>query len=312
MSLRLPARVSLGNFPTPLDPLPRLSAELGVEVLAKRDDLTGLALGGNKIRKLEMLLADALAQGADAVVTTGAVQSNHCRCTAAAAAKLGLACGLVLFQGRHNQNGNLLLDGLFGAEVELHPVADRRQAQELMAGLGARLGKHPYLIPFGGSNALGTAAYAWCYEELKEQLGGRGGTIFCVTSSGATHAGLALGEAMLGGPHVVGVSNGDPIADCERRLQALFAETSPLFGFDGEAEVDLLDGYQGDGYGIPSEAGLAAIRRLARTEGILLDPVYTAKAMAGLLGHSRLYEPPLIFLHSGGVPALFAYAEELR
>jgi D-cysteine desulfhydrase family pyridoxal phosphate-dependent enzyme len=309
--MKLPPRVSLGSFPTPLDSLPRLSAELGVEVVAKRDDLTGLALGGNKIRKLEMLLAEALAQGADAVVTCGAVQSNHCRCTAAAAAKLGLGCGLVLFEGRHNENGNLLLDQLFGAVVERHPSSERDGAEELMTRLGARY-RRPYLIPFGGSNALGAAAYAWCYQELVEQLGGRRGTLFCFTSSGATHAGLALGAAMLGGgPAVVGISVGDPAAACEARLVPLLAGAAGLLGFEGEVHAAVLDAYRGEGYGIPSPAGNDAIRRLARTEGILLDPVYTGKAMAGLLAESARYEPPLVFLHSGGVPALFAYADEL-
>ena len=308
--MKLPPRIPLGNFPTPLDALPRLSAELGVEVLAKRDDLTGLALGGNKIRKLEMLLAEAVAQGADAVVTCGAVQSNHCRCTAAAAARLGLECGLVLFEGRHNSNGNLLLDELFGATVEHHPASARNRAEELMAALGKRYRK-PYVIPFGGSNGLGAAAYAWCYEELLEQLGGRGGTLFCVTSSGATHAGLAMGQAMLGGPTVLGVSNGDPVLDCQRRLGALIAAGGDLIGLREKVVTTVVDGFQGEGYGIPSPEGLDAIRRLARTEGILLDPVYTSKAMAALLARAAEVEPPVIFLHSGGVPALFAYADEL-
>ena len=308
--MKFPARVSLGIFPTPLDALPRLSAELGIEVLAKRDDLTGLGLGGNKIRKLEMLLAEAVATGADAVVTCGSVQSNHCRCTAAAAAKLGLQCGLVLFQGRHGENGNRLLDDLFGASVEHHPASERDRAEELMRRLGERYA-HPYIIPFGGSNALGAAAYVWCYQELLEQLGDRGGTVFCVTSSGATHAGLALGSAIFAGPRVLGVSIGDPVVECQRRLAGLVAETAGLLGLDSTAELVVLDGYQGEGYGIPSEAGNEAIRRLARSEGILLDPVYTGKAMAALLAEHDRFEPPLVFLHSGGVPALFAYAAEL-
>jgi D-cysteine desulfhydrase family pyridoxal phosphate-dependent enzyme len=308
--VNLPPRIPLGNFPTPLDPLPRLSAELGVEILAKRDDLTGLALGGNKIRKLEMLMAEAVAAGADAVVTCGAVQSNHCRCTAAAAAKLGLECGLVLFEGRHGENGNLLLDDLFGATVERHPASSRDHAEELMTRLGSRYRK-PHLIPFGGSNALGAAAYVWCYQELLEQLGDRSGTLVCVTSSGATHAGLAIGQAMLGGPTVLGVSIGDAVVDCQRRLALLVAEGGDLVGFPGDVVTTVVDGFQGEGYGIPSAEGMAAIRRLAKTEGILLDPVYTGKAMAALLAEHHRYEPPIIFLHSGGIPALFAYADEL-
>lgn len=311
--MRLPPRVPLGHFPTPLEALPRLSAELGVEVLMKRDDLTGLALGGNKVRKLEMLLAEALAGGADAVVTCGSVQSNHCRCTAAAARKLGLECGLVLFAGRHNEeNGNLLLDRLFGAEVELHPVSERPRVEELMAALGRRW-RRPWIIPFGGSNAIGAAAYAWGYQELAEQLGDRRGTIFCVTSSGATHAGLVVGAAALEGPAVVGVSIADRLIEVRPRVGRLVQETMPLVEVEGPFTVTVLDDHQGGGYGVPTEEGMAAIRLVARTEGILLDPVYTAKAMAALIANARSSQiaGPAIFLHSGGVPALFAYADEL-
>ena len=311
--MKLPARIPLGQFPTPLEALPRLSAELGIEVLIKRDDLTGLALGGNKIRKLEMLLAEAVAGGADAVVTCGSVQSNHCRCTAAAARKLGLECGLVLFDGRHNEeNGNLLLDRLFGAAVEIHPLSERPRAEELMQVLGARW-RRPHSVPFGGSNAIGAAAYAWGYQELVEQLGGRQGTLFCVTSSGATHAGLVVGATAMAGPDVVGVSIADPVAAVEPRVGELVGEAMRLVEVEGDFKVTVLDGQQGGGYGIPTADGLAAIRLLARTEGILLDPVYTGKGMAGLIEKARRREivEPAIFLHSGGVPALFAYAAEL-
>lgn len=277
----------------------------------KRDDLTGLALGGNKIRKLEMLMAEAVAAGADAVVTCGAVQSNHCRCTAAAAAKLGLDCGLLLFEGRHNDNGNLLLDELFGARIDIRPASDRPRAEELMAEHARRYSR-PFIIPFGGSNAIGAAAYVWAYEELREQLGGREATIFCVTSSGATHAGLAVGEAALGGFRVVGISIADPVADCQRRLATLVAETAALVDFRGPVPTTVLDGYQGDGYGVPSPAGMEAVRRLARLEGILLDPVYTGKAMAALIAEAAgRWQRPLVFLHSGGIPALFAYSSEM-
>lgn len=308
--MNLPPRVSLGTFPTPLDPLPNLSRELGFEILMKRDDLTGLALGGNKIRKLEMLMAEAMAEGADAVVTCGSAQSNHCRCTAAAAGRLGLECGLVLFEGRHNENGNLLLDGLFGATVELHPAAERGRAADLMAVLGQRY-RRPWVIPFGGSNAVGAAAYVWGYQELVEQLGGRGGTVLCVTSSGATHAGLALGAAITGGPAVTGVAIGDSAQDCVDRLGPLIGETARLIGEPGNPKPNVMDGFQGGGYGFPSSAGMAAIRTVARAEGILLDPVYTGKAMAALIARGSELEPPVIFLHSGGVPALFAYAADL-
>ena len=148
-------------------------------------------------------------------------------------------------------------------------------------------------------------------QELHEQLGGRGGTLFCVTSSGATHAGLAIGEAILAGPTVLGVSIGDPVLDCQHRLARLIGDTGQVIDFPNQVITTVVDGFQGQGYGIPSPEGVAAIRRLARTEGILLDPVYTGKAMAALLARAGEVEPPVIFLHSGGVPALFAYADEL-
>jgi D-cysteine desulfhydrase len=312
--MKLPPRVSLGVFPTPLEPLPRISDELGVEILVKRDDLTGLALGGNKIRKLEMLLAEAVTAGADAVVTCGSIQSNHCRCTAAAARKLGLECGLVLWEGRHNElNGNLLLDRLLGAVVERHPPEAVGRRDELMKAL-ARRWKRPYIVPYGGSSALGAAAYAWGYQELREQLGDRGGTLYCVTSSGATHAGLAVGEALLGGPEVMGVSIADSGEEVGARVNRLAAETMRLLEVEEERiTVRVTDEQRGAGYGVPTEASNQAIVRLARSDGLLLDPVYTAKGMAAVLQEARLERvtKPVIFLHSGGVPALFAYADEL-
>jgi D-cysteine desulfhydrase family pyridoxal phosphate-dependent enzyme len=317
--LKLPGRVSLGTFPTPLEPLPRLSAELGFEVLVKREDLSGLALGGNKVRKLEMLMAQAQDAGARRVITCGSVQSNHCRCTAAAARRLGLECALVLFEGRHNEvNGNHLLDQLLGAEIQLHPASMRDQADTLMAEVAAA---HPgsFVIPFGGSDAIGAAAYVWGYQELVGQLAGQfarpgagRGSLYCVTSSGATHAGLALGEALTpGGPQVFGVSIADPVELCSARVAELAQQAASVIGVEAQAVVRLVDGQQGGGYGVPSAAGQAALLRLARVEGLLLDPVYTAKAMAGLIDHAGGVGGPVVFLHSGGTPALFAYAPDL-
>lgn len=314
--MRLPERVPLGIFPTPLESLGNLSNELGIEVLVKREDLTGLAFGGNKVRKLEMLMREALAHGARTIITCGSAQSNHCRCTAAAARKLGFDVELVLFEGRHNQpNGNLLLDNLLGAGVDLRPLSDRFRADELMAAAAAR---HPnaYVIPFGGSNALGAAAYVWGYQELAEQLvagGHAGGTLVCVTSSGATHAGLALGAALdRSGPRVVGVSIADPVDACRERVTELVREAALLIGCDGgETDVRVLDGQQGGGYGVPTPASVKAIRDLARLEGLFLDPVYTSKAMAGLFASAKELAAPIIFLHSGGTPALFAYSDDL-
>lgn len=314
--MRLPERVALGTFPTPLEALPRLSSRVGAEVLIKREDLSGLAFGGNKVRKLEMLMAGAVAGGARAVVTCGSVQSNHCRCTAAAARRLGLEVELVLFEGRHNEpNGNLLLDSLLGARVELRPASDRRYAEELMAAAAARHEK-ALVIPFGGSNDVGAAAYVWGYQELAAQLqerGLKGGTVVCVTSSGATHAGLALGGALdPSGPRVVGVSIADPVTQCVERVSALVREAAELIEADGAAAViEVLDGQQGGGYGVPTPASAAALREVAQLEGIFLDPVYTAKAMAGLIEAAAALPGPLVFLHSGGTPALFAYAAEV-
>ena len=314
--MRFPDRVPLGTFPTPLEPLPNLSRELGVEVLVKRDDLTGLAFGGNKVRKLEMLMAEAVRLRARTVITCGSTQSNHCRCTAAAARKLGLDVELVLFEGRHNEpNGNLLLDSLLGATVEVRPVSDSPRAAELMAAAASRH-SNAYVIPFGGSNDIGAAAYVWGYRELAEQLAAKsrgGGTVICVTSSGATHAGLALGAALdEGGPRVVGVSIADPVEACRRRVAVLVREAALLIGVDADgAEVTVFDGQQGGGYGVPTAASVKAIRDVARLEGVFLDPVYTAKAMAGLIASTGRLAEPIVFLHSGGTPALFAYAGEL-
>jgi D-cysteine desulfhydrase family pyridoxal phosphate-dependent enzyme len=317
--VKLPQRVSLGTFPTPLDPLPNLSRHLGREVFAKRDDLTGLALGGNKIRKLEMLMAEALELGADVVVTTGKIQSNHCRCTAAAAARLGLGCVLVLFEGRHNQEqGNLLLDRLLGADIRVHAAERWPDVQQLLDSTLEELraaGRRPYLIPFGGSVPLGAAAYAWGYLELTDQLRGRGpGSIVCVTSSGGMHAGLVAGSVAARRPQpILGVAIGDPAAECEPRVLALARATAELIEGPAPeaADVRVLDGFQGDGYGEPTAAAREAISLLARLEGIFLDPVYTAKAMAALLASAAELDPPIVFVHSGGVPALFAYAPDL-
>jgi 1-aminocyclopropane-1-carboxylate deaminase/D-cysteine desulfhydrase-like pyridoxal-dependent ACC family enzyme len=220
----------------------------------------------------------------------------------------------VLFEGRHNElQGNLLLDHLFGARVEMRPAADRERADDVLAEVAAGY-KRPCVIPFGGSNAVGAAAYAWGYGELRGQLGGEGrGTVVCVTSSGATHAGLAVGAAGLGGPRVVGVAIGDPAGEAAGRVRELAAEAASLLGVESSAEVTVVDGQQGEGYGVPTEAGVDAIRLVARSDGLLLDPVYTGKAMAGLIAEARAgrLEPPLVFLHSGGTPALFAYATEL-
>lgn len=316
-------RANLGFFPTPVTPLPRLSAALGGPALfLKRDDQTGLALGGNKVRKLEMFLGDALAQGCDTLVTGGAAQSNHCRQTAAAAAHAGLACHLVLGGAApQTPDGNLLLDGLLGAEV--HWAGDQRKGEPIPALLDElrRAGRKPYAIPYGGSNPLGACGFVHAARELRAQeeaLGERFTHVVVATSSGGTQAGLVIGDDRPG--RVVGVCidkelvGGAPFPD---HVRALAEETATLAGLAPprpEACVFWAD-YAGGGYGQVGALERDAIETLARTEGVLLDPVYTARAFGGLLDRVRsgFFAPSdrVLFWHTGGAPALFAYRGEL-
>ncbi|MGB9722827.1 MAG: 1-aminocyclopropane-1-carboxylate deaminase/D-cysteine desulfhydrase [Chloroflexia bacterium] len=318
-------RVPLVPEPTPLHPLPRLSAEVGLQVWCKRDDLTRLALGGNKLRKLEFLLREALDQGADTVITIGAAQSNHARLTAAAAAVLGLRTILVLdgpIVGRGQ--GNLLLDDLLGAEVRLYAWERREEGAALLEQVAEEVrqaGRRPYVIPLGGSNALGTLGYALAARELARQAEIKGlspRAVVCATSSCGTQAGLVLGRALYRLPwEVVGISVGEPATDLARTVARLASEAAERLGIPPipEDEVIVLDGYAGPGYGRMDPATAETIRRVASLEGILLDPVYTGKAMAGLLDLARRGRwekgETVVFLHTGGIPALFAYWEAL-
>lgn len=321
--MREPNHVDLGFFPTPLHPLPRLSDSLGgPEIWVKRDDQTGLATGGNKTRKLRLLVADALAQAADTLITAGAVQSNHCRQTAAAAAQFGLQCHLVL-RGSPPPlaNGNLLLDILFGAHV--HFVADRTEWQSRLSTLSEELqeaGHRPYLIPYGGSNALGAAAYALAVRELVEQAGPRAfDAIVLATSSGGTQAGLIAGARLFGlEAEIVGISVDEPrevlaprIARLAEEALALLEEPSHI----SPEEVIVDDRFRGGGYAVIGDLERDAIRTLARSEGVLLDPVYTGRAFGGLLALIRegRWGPGrrVLFWHTGGTAALFAFAEHL-
>jgi len=320
-------RVRLASLPTPLEEMPRLTEILGgPRLLIKRDDLTGLALGGNKARKLEFLLGEARASGADVVVTTGALQSNHARITAAAARKLGMRTVLVLSgEEPAEYQGNLLLDMIFGAEVRVIQSEEEYVLLATMEDLARELsreGHRPYLIPMGGSTALGVCAYIEAAMELLLQANRMGIAVDAIvhaTSSGGTQAGLFVGmklaQAMV---KLVGVSAGPPREVVERRVTTLVDDVSRLLRLDLRAHPDdliVLDGYVGEGYGIPSPQCLEAIRLVARTEGILLDPVYTGKAMAGLIDWIRQgrFEPSqtVVFWHTGGVPALFAHARAL-
>jgi L-cysteate sulfo-lyase len=321
-------RLRLAHLPTPLEPLERLGRELGgPKIWVKRDDCTGLAGGGNKTRKLEFLLGDALSGGADTVLTTGAVQSNHARQTAAACARLGLRCELFLEEaapgrgGSYGRSGNVLLDRILGAKVRILPSgASAETAMEERAEALRGEERRPYTIPVGGSNAVGALGYVECARELSAQANGMGLGIDAVLHASASHgtqAGLAVGLAAgRTGARLLGVGVGGSSRQARGNTERIATATSEHLGSPPRfAEIEVDDRFVGEGYGIPTPEGLAAIRLLARLEGLLLDPVYTGKAMAGLVAMVRegRFAPDenVVFLHTGGWPALFAYEEEL-
>lgn len=318
-------RLELLGAPTPFEKLERLSVWAGRDIYVKRDDITPLAMGGNKLRKLEYLAADALAQGADTLITAGAIQSNHVRQTAALAAKLGLGCVALLENpiGTEDRNylgnGNRLLLDLFDAKVEL--VENLDNADELLQALAARLsssGKKPYLVPIGGSSPVGALGYVRAGFELAGQIKQTGvefAAVVLASGSAGTHSGLALtlAEALPQLP-VIGVTVSRPEETQTPKVQRLAERTVELLGtpMPTAFEVQLWDEYYGPRYGEPNAGTLAAIKLVASQEGLLLDPVYTGKAMAGLLdgiGRQRFDDGPIIFLHTGGAPALFAYPD---
>jgi len=317
------ARVSIAHLPTPLEPLPRLTAQMGgPELWIKRDDQTGLATGGNKARKLEYLVADALAQGADTLITAGAAQSNHARQTAAAAAKFGLARTLVL-RGKEplQMQGNLLLDRLLGAEVVWagnQPLAEAmsRVAEELQAA-----GLHPYVVPYGGSNPIGASGYVAAMEELLAQCAERDlhlDHVVLPSSSGGTQAGWVVGARVLGYEgRILGISVDPPAGPLRRRLADLATATADHLGLGitfAPEDFAVNDGYLGGGYGVVGELEREAIRTLACTEGVLLDPVYTGRAFGGLLDLIRrsVFRPGerVLFWHTGGTAGLFGYGDK--
>ncbi len=321
------ARFPLAHLPTPLEPMQRLSDALGgAELWIKRDDQTGLATGGNKTRKLEYLIADALARSADVVLTVGAAQSNHCRQTAAAAARAGLECVLVL-RGepvpRENWSGNLLLDDLLGARFWWTGDEDPGVVLEAAGEAERAAGRRPYIIPLGGSNAVGASAYALAFQELWDQIAAEGLASFdrvvLATGSGGTQAGLVVGAKACGYEgQVLGVSvfrTAEYLCEAVTSLLAPIAAHLDLKLEFGPEAVHVDGGYLGAGYGILTDGGRSAIRQVARLEGILLDPVYTGKAMAGLLDLVRRGEigagEKVLFWHTGGTPALFVHAPGL-
>ncbi len=326
MNLDTLPRVRLAHLPTPLEPLERLSAALaGPEIWIKRDDCTGLATGGNKARKLEFLMGEALARGAEAVATQGAVQSNHARQTAAAAARLGLECH-VLLENRtgfadadYNENGNVLLDRLCGAVVHRCERRDDMDAalDELVASLPGGAGR-VYAIPGGGSNAVGAAGYANAAAELvgQAEAGGLGiDAIVLASGSAGTHSGMLAGLLGAGSKiPVYGISVRAEAAAQQAKVLDLAQAAAAHIGLGGQidpAGIRVDDRFVGAGYGIPADSTLEAVRKMAELEGILLDPVYTGKTFAGLLGLVRegvfRAGQRVVFLHTGGSSALFAY-----
>ncbi len=307
-------RFPLAHLPTPVEEMPHLSAALGgPRLLVKRDDLTGLALGGNKTRKLEFLVAEALAHGAKTLITAGAIQSNHCRQTAAAARRAGLDCILVLGGEQPTQaEGNVYLDLLFGAEIVWSTMAERGDILNQTYLDAERASRNPYLIPYGGSSPIGAAAYAFAVRELLEQ-NIRPDWIVFATSSGGTQAGLVAGARLFGFVgRILGISVDERAEGFRGRVAALATETATLLGNATEiAEGDVLvnDDYLGAGYAVMGEPESEAILLFAWHEGLLLDPVYTGRAAAGMIDliRNRFFskDETVLFWHTGGAPALF-------
>jgi D-cysteine desulfhydrase family pyridoxal phosphate-dependent enzyme len=320
MNARSLPRLRFAHLPTPIEPLPRLSSELGgPQLWIKRDDQTGMAFGGNKTRKLEFLLAEAQAHGARMVITRGAAQSNHCRQTAAAAARFGLDCILVLHgKPLEDVTGNLLLDGLLGAEIVWAMDADPESALQTTFDQAWSEGRGPYLIPYGGSSSVGASSYVAAMAEFMSQ-DTPVDRIVLASSSGGTQAGMLVGAAIHGYSGLVtGISVDLRAEPLKEKVAALATETAELLHqshrFNAD-EVDVRDAYLGGGYGILGDLEREAIKTFARLEGVLLDPVYTGRAAGGLIDLIQRGEigsqERVLFWHTGGTPALFAYSEGL-
>ena len=324
-------RVSLAHLPTPLELMPRLSAHLGgPNIYVKRDDCTGLGTGGNKTRKLEFLMADAVAQNANVIITQGAVQSNHARQTAAAACKMGMQCELI-FEKRvedpgdpYINSGNILLDRIFGANLrDVDKGSDMDAAMEEVAAELRRDGKTPYIIPGGGSNRIGALGYVDCALEFMAQANSEGIVIDHVihaTGSAGTQAGLLTGlKATSANIPLLGIGVNAPQDVQEEKVYKLAVETAEYVGAPGvvqREDVVANCDYVGDGYGIPTQSMNDAVMLLARLEGILFDPVYSGKGLAGmidLIGKEHFAGAHnIVFIHTGGSAGLFGYSDQLR
>ncbi|MDH4074035.1 MAG: D-cysteine desulfhydrase [Gammaproteobacteria bacterium] len=324
-------RVSLAHLPTPLEFLPRLTEHLGgPKIYVKRDDCTGLGTGGNKTRKLEFLVADAMAKNADVIITQGAVQSNHARQTAAAACKVGMACELI-FEKRdtdadeaYRTSGNVLLDRIFGANIrEVEKGTDMGAAMEEVAAELRSKGRNPYIIPGGGSNPIGALGYIDCALEFMTQANRKGIVIDHVvhaTGSAGTQAGLVVGLQMTNSNiPLLGIGVNAPKDEQEAKVWKLTQETAEYVGAPGcvqREDIVANCDYVGAGYGVPTEAMNDAVMLLARLEGLLFDPVYSGKGLAGLIdlvqkGYFKGADS-IVFVHTGGIAGLFGYSAQLR
>lgn len=331
-SIPYPPRVPLARIPTPLEPLQRMGERLGVELYVKRDDLTGVELTGNKVRKLEFVLAEALQQGADMVLTCGGAQSNHCRATAVAAARLGLRCRLILRTPDPSNppalEGNLLLDRLAGSEIVWITPEQYKRREEIFDQEADRLrrsGLKPYVIPEGASTALGAWGYILAAAELKQDLeklpGGadRRTTILHATGSGGTTAGLILGTKLHGvNARIVGINVCDDRDHFVKVIGALCEEAISRYGlglsFSRESDIEIVDGYVGLGYAQSRPEELSLLKELASLEGLFLDPVYTGKAFFGMVQelqrNPKVFGDRIVLLHTGGIFGLFPKAAE--
>lgn len=325
--INLIPRIDITHAPTPLEFAPGLSDELGCNLYIKRDDCTGLAGGGNKTRKLEYLLADAQQQGADTLVTIGDLQSNHARQTAAAAAKFGYRCELVLRdvagtpKADYYDNGNVLLDNLLGAGIHrLELEEDSNIYAESLIGKLKSDGRKPYLIPSGGSNVIGSLGYVRCAHEILQQIAEQNITIdqiVLASGSAGTQAGLLAGLiAVESDIPVLGITVSRPSQDQQQLVESLLEQTLSFLGLDtgrAKGRVVANGDYYGEGYGIATEAMINAVKRCARLEGLLLDPVYSGKGMAGLIDLCEIGDiapgSNQLFIHTGGSAGLFAYRE---
>jgi D-cysteine desulfhydrase family pyridoxal phosphate-dependent enzyme len=315
-------RKPIAHLPTPIEYLPNLTAVCcGPQIFVKRDDQTGLALGGNKARKLEFLLGEALSVGADTLITAGAVQSNHCRQTAAAAARCHLDCVLVLVGNEPEKHtANLLLDDLFGAEIRWTRKEQRDAELQNACDEKSAGGKRPYLIPYGGSNSTGATGYVYAMAELVEQWDERRMNnhlpdwIILPSGSGGTQAGMILGAKQYRYPgRIMGISVDEPAYSFTARIARLVSATAEALGIESqgiESGVLVNSDYLGGGYGVVGQPELEAIQMFAHSEGLLLDPVYTGRAAAGMIDLIRMgtiqEHESVLFWHTGGAPALFA------